>query len=464
MKSLNAGSSGGLAETETAKQRTPDSDRNSTNLLELLQLESEIRRVPSSRELVFHMANESRRVLGFRQAFVFRRKRKWQLAAVSSVNSFAAQSPLNRELQRVVTSLDNQSGGATASLLSLREQSDHEILKGYAFSHALWVPMQNRRGRTFAGLLLLRETPWPTASFPLAERIANTYAHAWEALVGRAIDPMNRISKRALLLALAATALTLGFVRAPLTVLAPAELTGRERMRVSAAMNGVIDEVLVTPNSLVEKGSLVARYDKTELRNTLEIADRATVVARAQLEKLQSASFTDRTAARELKIAEAELALAIAEGDLARDRLEQADIRAPRSGLAVFEDARELSGRPVSLGEHLMDIVDPNDLELTVRLPVKDSIVLREAARARVFLDSNPLQPVEAKVVRRSYRATMHDDGVYGYTLSANLDQSDFDGARLGVQGTAQLFGDYHTLYFIVFRKPYSWIRQTFGL
>ncbi len=464
MNSLRAGSSSGLAGTATAKLRTPDSDGDTTKLVELLQLESEIRRVPSSRELVFHMANESRRVLGFRQAFVFRRKRKWQLAAVSSVSSFAAQSPLNRELQRVVASLDHQSEGPDASALRLQEQSDHEILKFHAFGHALWVPMQNRRGRTFAGLLLLRETPWPTASFPLAERVAKTYAHAWEALAGRAIDPMIRVSKRALFLTFAATVLTLGFVRAPLTVLAPAELTGRERMRVSAAMNGVIDEVLVAPNSLVEKGSLVARYDKTELRNALEIADRATIVARAQLEKLQSASFAERSAARELKIAEAELALAIAESDLARDRLAQADIRAPRSGLAVFEDARELSGRPVSLGEHLMDIVDPNDLELTIRLPVKDSIVLREAAKARVFLDSNPLKPVQAKVERRSYRATMHDDGVYGYTLSANLDQSDLTGARLGVQGTAQLFGDHHTLFFIVFRKPYSWFRQTFGL
>ena len=102
MNSLRAGSSSGLAGTATAKLRTPDSDGDSTKLVELLQLESEIRRVPSSRELVFHMANESRRVLGFRQAFVFRRKRKWQLATVSSVSSFAAQSPLNRELQRSI--------------------------------------------------------------------------------------------------------------------------------------------------------------------------------------------------------------------------------------------------------------------------------------------------------------------------------------------------------------------------
>lgn len=235
-------------------------------------------------------------------------------------------------------------------------------------------------------------------------------------------------------------------------------------MVVAAALNGVVEEVLVPPNSPVVAGTLLARYDDTELRNALEIADRETIVARAHLEKLQSASFTDRAAARELKVAEAELELALAESALARERLSNVEVRAPRDGLAVFQDARDLVGKPVTVGERLMEIVDPDELELTLRLPVDDSIVLQDGARVRVFLDSNPLAPLPAVLVRRSYRATAQDDGSFAYTLTAEAAQDDLARARIGAHGTAQLFGDRHALFFIVFRRPYSWLRQRFGV
>ncbi len=452
-----------LGSTLPPSGRGAENSGQTAALLRLLQLEADIRRVATDRELVFHMANESRGVLGFRQAFVFRRRRVWRLAAVSSVNTFDAQAPLNRELLRLVASLGRKPSEPAARTIDLTENPASATLCNYAFPHALWVPMNTRRGMSFAGLLLLRETPWPETVLPLAERVAATYGHAWQALAGRKLDRGFAVPRRVLMLLAVAAILALGFLKAPLTVLAPAEVTGRDRITVAAALNGVVEEVLVAPNSLVEEGTLLARYDDTELRNALEIADRETIVARAQLEKLQNASFSDRAAARELKIAEAELALALAESALARDRLSRVEVRAPRAGLAVFEDARDLIGRPVSVGERMMEIVDPSDLEFTVRLPVDDSIVLQAGAQVRVFLDSNPLTPVPAELTRRSYRATTHDDGNFGYTLTASAAPENLSAARLGAQGTAQLYGDRHTLFFIVFRRPLSWIRQTFG-
>ena len=435
-----------------------------TALLRLLQLEADIRRVRTEPELIFHMANESRGVLGFRQAFVFRRTRGWLLKAVSSVSSFSVHAPLNLELKRLVTSLGSDLEAGTVRLADLTDYPESDVLGEYAFRYALWIPMRTRQGVPFAGLLLLRDAPWPEAVLPLVERVAETYSHAWQGLAGRRIGRRSFVSRRAIVLTLFAAALALGFVQAPLTVLAPAEVTGRDTMRVAAPLNGVIDEVVVAPNTPIEEGALLARYDDTELRNALEIADRSTLVARAQLERLQAASFTVRSAARELKIAEAELALAQAESDLAQDRLSQVEIRAPRSGLAVFDNARDLTGRPVSIGERLMEIVDPDDLEVTIRLPVDDSIALQVGAPVRVFLDSNPLAPISAAVSRRSYRATTHEDGSFAYTLTATGDPGAFSNLRLGAQGTAQLFGGNHSLFFIAFRRPYSWFRQTFGI
>lgn len=432
-------------------------------LLRLLQLEAEIRRVESERELVFHIANESRGVLGFRQAFVFCWRRGWRIAAVSSVSAFDPLAPLNRDLRRLVISLVPASNEPATRRIDLTQSATSETLRDYAFPYALWVPMHTRRGKLFAGLLILREMPWPEELVPLVERVVATYGHAWQALVGRKLDRRFAVPRAFLGPVAAVVVLALGFLKAPITVLAPAEVTGRDRITVAAALNGVVEEVMVAPNSVVAKGTLLARYDDTELRNAREIADREAVVARAKLEKLQNASFSDRAAARELKIAEAELELALVESELARERLSRIEVRAPRAGLAVIEDTRDLIGRPVSVGEKLMEIVDPSDLEFTVRLPVDDSIVLKEGARVRVFLDSNPLTPVSAVLTRRSYRATTHDDGSFAYTLTASAAAENMSSAKLGAQGMALLYGDRHTLFFILFRRPYSWIRQTFG-
>ncbi len=375
----------------TTRLREAGEEDQIAALLRLLQHEADVRRIETLRELVYHLANESRAVLPFRQAFVFRCKRGWSLQAVSSVNAFDAQAPLNRALRDVVASLPDADRDQFKAI-DLRAVGHPEILSAYTFPHLLWLPMRSRAGVVFAGVLLLRETPWPDTARPLATRVVETYAHAWEALAGRGIRRGLALPPRILWPLVAVGLLALGFVQAPLTVLAPAEITGRDRMVVAASLNGVIDQVLVAPNGLVEAGTLLARYDDTELRNALEIADRETIVARARLEMLQNASFTDRTAARELKVAEAQLDLALAESALARDRLANVEVRAPRKGLAVFADAGALVGKPVSVGERLMEIVDPDDLEVTVRLPVDDSVVLREGARVRVFLDSNPLK------------------------------------------------------------------------
>lgn len=433
-------------------------------LLRLLQLEADIRRIETPRELVFHLANESRGVLGFRQCFVFRRRRGWLLEAVSSVNAFDPNAALNQDLTRLVRMLTAQGGGTETQRLRLPGDTESDVLRDYAFPQAMWLPIRTRRGKVVAGCLLLRESEWPEPVIPLAERVMQTYSHAWEALAGRKLERTFSVPRGLVFAALVAAVVAMSILKTPLSVLAPAEITGQNRTAVAAALNGVVEDVLVAPNTIVEEGVLLARYDDTELRNALEIADRETIVARTQLEKLQNASFSDRAAARELKVAEAELALAEAESELAHDRLGRVEIRASRAGLVAFNDPRDLIGRPVSVGERLMEIIDPGDLEVSIRLPVDDSIVLNKGARVRIFLDSDPLSPIEAELTRLSYRATTHDDGSFAYSLTATAAREALDETRLGAQGTAQLFGARHSLLFIAFRRPLSWLRQTFGV
>jgi len=429
-------------------------------LLRLLQLEADMRRIPTERELIYHLANESRAVLGFRQAFVFRLGRRWKLEAVSSVAGFDRNAPINRQMVSYIASLPT---GEDPVRLDLEDKEAPPALRTHTFRHGIWIPLTARNGRVFAGALVLRERPWRDDQLPLSDRLSGAYAHSWQALAGKAVERRGLPPARVILPVLMLALFLAGFIPAPLTVLAPAEVNGQQRSAVTASLDGVIEEVLVDPNDEVAENIVLARYDSTELRNALAISDKRVVVAQSELVRLQNASFGDREAGRDVKIAEAELELALAERALARQRLSRVDIVAGTSGIAVFEDARDLTGRPVAMGEKLMEVVNPTQKEFTIRLPVDDSIALAEGAKVRVFLDSRPLSPITGKLVRSSYRASSHEDGSFAYTLVARASPEDMKGVRIGAHGTAQVYGAIHSLHFIVFRRPLSWLRQTIG-
>ncbi|MCV6594924.1 MAG: HlyD family efflux transporter periplasmic adaptor subunit [Silicimonas sp.] len=437
-----------------------DAAGDTASLLRILQLEADIRKIESARELVYHLANESRAVLGFRQAFVLRRRRGWHLEAVSSVPGFDRHAPLNRQVVQLARRLDR--AGEDVPRVDLADENELPALRDHALRHGLWLPFRGGKGRAFAGVLLLQEKPWPDSFLPLAERMRDAYAYSWRALAGKRLERRSRVSGRVLALALGAAVVATGFLPMPLTVMAPVEVTGRDRLAVAAPLNGTIDAVMVAPNQPVREGTLLARFEDNELRNDVEVAEQRVIVASARLEQVQNAAFGDRTAARDLKVAEAELALAQSEAAQARERLSRVELRARRDGIAIFEDARDLTGRPVSLGERLMEIADPGALEFTITMPVDDSIVVNDGARVRVFLDSAPLEPLEAELIRSSYHATTQPDGSFGYTLVAGAETPPQE-TRIGARGTAQVFGARHTLFFIVFRRPLSWLRQSFG-
>ena len=108
-------------------------------------------------------------------------------------------------------------------------------------------------------------------------------------------------------------------------------------------------------------------------------------------------------------------------------------------------------------------MADPQSIELSIDLPVKDSIVLSEGARIKVFLDSDPMNPLEATLTEASYRAAPDKRDILAYTLKADFNDTDNRLPRIGVQGTAQVFSEKASLGYVIFRRPISAFRQYTG-
>jgi hypothetical protein len=248
-----------------------------------------------------------------------------------------------------------------------------------------------------------------------------------------------------------------------LTTLAPVEVVPRDPFVIAAPIEGVIDEIPIDANSKVERGALLVKFDDTTLRNKYEVAEREVLVGHARLKTTTQLAFADERGRHELAVARADLIVKTAERDFARDLLAKTEIHAPRAGLAVLGDKKELLGKPMVVGERILEIADPGNVEFRIDVPVADAIILKEGAAVKVLLDTDPLSSIAAHIVRSDYQARQSDAGIMSFRAIAGLAPSS-PIPRLGARGSAQIYGDKVILAFYLLRRPFAKLRQWTGL
>jgi hypothetical protein len=142
--------------------------------------------------------------------------------------------------------------------------------------------------------------------------------------------------------------------------------------------------------------------------------------------------------------------------------LDKTTVFAPSNGIAVIKDKSLIIGKPFQIGETIMMIADPNKILVEIMVPVKDSITIKKEAKVNIYLDSDPLNVMKAKVIKYSYEPEMTSQNILAYRVTAILiDENIYP--RIGLRGSAKIFGDEVRLYFYLFRKPIIFLRQTFG-
>jgi multidrug resistance efflux pump len=253
-----------------------------------------------------------------------------------------------------------------------------------------------------------------------------------------------------------------GFLPVRQSVLAQAEIAPREPFMVRAPLDGVVENVLVKPNETIAEGQVLVTLDPRKLRNQLEVATRAEDAAGAELRQAQQFAVVDQKVRASLPVLQGKLDQQKAEVTFLTEQLGQTEIRAPRPGIAVYDDPNDWIGRPVAIGERIMLIADPKKVEVEARLPVADAIDLEIGGPVWLFLNIEPGRPLDATLTSVSYKAQQGPDGVLAHRVKAQL-ADDGQLPRIGLKGTAKLYGEQVPLAYAVFRRPMSAVRQWLG-
>ncbi len=434
----------------------------------LIQLEKRIRQTQTLAEFAFAAVNETLRLIRYRQGILWEMKLtgKPGIEAVSGVDKPEKNAPfivyLYDLIEKTLTTSDSR------KIISLKKEDiDKRFQDGWqewGIGVLLWCPLISPAGEIQGGLVFIRAEAWNEAEIALAERLSEAYAYTWDALRQRKQPWYSQLGKGKKTLRLWGLFFFVLFMILPirLSVLAPVEIVPYNDIIVSSPIDGVIRRFFISPNDAVKKGQSLFRLDDTAIRNEYEVSKKSMSVAQTEHLRAVNKAFADEKSRESVMLLEAQIREKTAEVNYMAELLERCEVRAETDGLAVFGDVNDWLGKPVVVGEKIMSIANPKSIEAEIRLPVGDAINLEEGAEVLVFLNVEPDRPLTAKLRRAAYEAQLTPEGSLAFRLKASLISKDRL-PRIGLRGTAKIYGKQVLMFYYLLRRPLATFRQYMG-
>ena len=460
----------------------------SFNLIEIERLARAAQALPA---LAFSMANDAWGLLDFRQALVMRKSAgRWGAQAISGLLETGETTPYQNWLRRVCVHLDRSDAVAAASTAVNPSPSDANALlqltpadlpEELAQEWEQWWPaeviyffLRGRVGSARAegaaegvtnGLAFyLFDAPVNQTRLASLTRLAEVWRHAWALLSGapgKSWLPSKRTRWVMAVVAIAAL-----FIPVRQSVLAPAEIISLESIVLASPVEGVVREVLVRPNQAVLADQPLVALDDTTLRNRREVLLKSVGSAQAELLATTQKSFDNLQSRGDIAPLSGRVEERRAELAFIDEQLQHMALTAPKAGITVFGDPNDWRGRSVAAGERIMLIANPAKLGVLIHVPVGDAIAVDAGASVRLFLHVAPLSPMDGQVIETGYQALLSPDNIASYrvraTLAASSDQATQQ--RIGLKGTAKLYGGRVSLGYWLLRRPLAAAREWAGL
>ncbi len=441
-------------------------DNSARALVTLLQLGRRARDAKTPAELGFVMVNETLQLLHYRQAALWLNTGLGGIAAVSGAPNPEANAPYIQWLGQVARNLNR---AKITNPMPLTSADLPEALAvdwaNWLPEQALWLPLVSSTNEHSGGLLLARDAHWSQPEQTLAQELTQVYQHALEALSPKRtwlINPRQVLQPTRTRVGVALAVLAMALFPLRLSVLAPAEVTPFEPFLVRAPLDGVVETIFVRPNQEVAAQTPLFSLDTTVLQSQHALAQEAYNTAEEEYRQAAQLAVTDDKSKLEMALRKGALAEKSVELDYTAQQLGRVQVKAERAGIAVFNDINDWQGKAVVLGEKILLLAAPTKVELTIDLPATDIIDLEPGAKVTLYPNANPTATFDARVKTLSYHAELTPLNVLAYRVKAQL-ISDQPLPRIGMMGTAKMYGGRVPLIYYVLRKPLVAARQYVG-
>jgi multidrug efflux pump subunit AcrA (membrane-fusion protein) len=218
----------------------------------------------------------------------------------------------------------------------------------------------------------------------------------------------------------------------------------------------------VQPNQTVKKDQALFGFDEALIQSRIQVAAQTLATARTDYRQTSQQALVDAKVRPQLSALAGKIEEKRTELEYLRDQLTRARVLAPQAGVALFDDPNEWIGRPVAVGERILRIAAPGDVEVEAWVPLADAIALADASEVRLYLNASPMAPVTARLRYMAHDAVQRPDGSYAYRVRAVLVAPTEH--RVGLKGTAKLQGEQVSLLYWMMRRPLATVRGALGI
>jgi RND family efflux transporter MFP subunit len=255
-------------------------------------------------------------------------------------------------------------------------------------------------------------------------------------------------------LAVAAVVVTLFLVFCPLPMRITGEATvaPQHLVTIAAPADGIVAAVFAREGERVATGQVLASMNDLQLRMDLASADArsrsAQLVMQADLARGAAQAGADRAQVEYLR----------AETDRARNRIENATLHSPITGIVMTPGLQNAAGEHLEAGATFAQVLDLSSAVIDIAIPQRDATLLDAGQSAAIKLDSYPQRSWHGTVMVVSPEAQA-SDGVRTFAARVPLPNNEAL-LRSGMTGRAKVFIGYRPAGYVLLRRPALWVWQ----
>lgn len=272
--------------------------------------------------------------------------------------------------------------------------------------------------------------------------------------IGRSMRYLREASvlRRVALLALPVALVIALLIPVPYRIGAPAQLAPVESRQIAAPFGGILQDARVKPGDTVTRGQLLALLDGKEIGWRLAEAIAKRDVAGKRRDQALAIGDVEAT-----QLAQHEFEALDAESRLLDYQQNNLKIVSPLDGLILSGNLEQSQGVPVETGQKLFEIASLERLRLEIAVSDEDVHWVQPGQKVRFRLESQPGHEFEGEL-EEVYPVSEMLDGENVFVCLTTV-QNDADSLRPGMQGRASVVGPRKSLGWILFHKPWNFIR-----
>lgn len=416
--------------------------------------------------LIFIILNDTIHIIRYDRALLWdMAQSKPKLLGISGESKINKSSHVVEQWTKYIQEIREPSRAQILSIVPVGETDDK---KQESKTTMLWLPIVSH-GKLELGLWLElwntseEQAPPQEMIKLLINFLMPVYGIAWEKYSKRGFSISRLNVKKWVYYFLASLALlSTFFIQVPLRIVAPCEVVPKNPILITSPLEGIIEKVDVKPGQYVLKGDLLFTYDSEAALHELEVEKKQVEVLVSEIKRASAVGFNDPQARKDLSILTLKLEKEKADLAYAKWKASQLEVKAPESGVVMLDNPDEWRGNPVKIGEKIMAISNPEFSKIKMWLPEGDNVAIDPSKYVKIYLNISPEKSYLGTLTYIANESSMSDKGVPSFVADAEWTEKP-ENIRLGLKGTAVLYGDKVSLFYFLLRKPWAHLRTIIG-